>query len=102
MCYSYRDPNLKATLDVFDAVASYLEKLTLSSQEIEQLVIGAVGDLDKPMAPSSKGYASMVRYLVNDSLEVRQKRRDEMLATTAASFKAFTAQMRASTQTWRS
>jgi len=86
MCYSYRDPNLKGTLDIFDAVASYLEKLKLSKPEIEQLVIGAVGKLDGPISPESKGYSSMVRWLVNDRLDNRKRYRAEMLATTSASF----------------
>jgi len=86
MCYSYRDPNLKGTLDIFDGVASYLEKLKLSSQEVEQLVIGAVGELDGPISPASKGYSSMVRWLTNDKIANRQRKRAEMLSTTAASF----------------
>jgi hypothetical protein len=102
LCYSYRDPNLKDTLDVFDTIASHLEGLSLDGKAIEQLVIGAVGDLDKPMTPSSKGYVSMTRWLLNDTLETRQKRRDQMFSTTAASFSTLAKQMRASTDSWRS
>jgi len=102
LCYSYRDPNLEGTLKVFDSVASYLEHLAVDDKEIEQLIIGAVGDLDKPMTPASKGYSSMAKWLMNDTLEIRQKRRDEMLATNAASFVAFAKRMRAFTETARS
>jgi hypothetical protein len=102
LCYSYRDPNLKDTLAVFDKVASHLEGLKLDEQAIEQLVIGAVGDLDKPMTPASKGYAAMVRYLLNDTLEIRQKRRDEIFATTADSFATFAKRLRAATASWKS
>jgi Zn-dependent M16 (insulinase) family peptidase len=102
LCYSYRDPNLKETLAVFDKVAAHLEGLKLDDQAVEQLIIGAVGDLDKPMSPSSQGYASMTRWLLNDKLEFRQKLRDEMFATTAASFADFGKKMRASTDHWRS
>jgi len=86
MCYSYRDPNLKSTLDIFDDVASFLEKLKLTDAEVEQLVIGAVGKLDGPISPESKGYSSMVRWLVNNKLENRKAHRAEMLATKVASF----------------
>merc|ERR1740130_394875 len=89
VCYSYRDPNLKSTLDTFDAVATYLEKLTVTDDEVQQLIIGAVGELDKPTSPASQGYSSMASYLVNDKLSNRQKRRDEMLAATPDSFKQF-------------
>merc|ERR1719316_1087932 len=74
-CYSYRDPNLKGTLETFDAVASYLEEVKLDDKQIEQLVIGAVGELDRPTSPASEGYISLSRWLRNDKLEYRQKRR---------------------------
>jgi len=101
LCYSYRDPNLKTTLDTFDAVATYLEKLKFSDGDVEQLIIGAVGTLDKPVSPSSKGQISMARWLLNDELEYRQKRRDEMLSTTAADFKEFSKLMRAAAKRFR-
>jgi hypothetical protein len=41
------------------------------------------------LLPDAKGYSSMVQYLVNDTDEVRQQRRNEVLATTAADFRAF-------------
>jgi hypothetical protein len=100
-CYSYRDPNLKKTIDTFDAVASYLENLKLSDADIEQLVIGAVGELDKPISPSSKGYTSLVRYLVNNKLESRAQRRQEMMSTNAESFKEFAKHMRKATASFR-
>lgn len=102
LCYSYRDPNLKETLAVFDAVSAHLEGLKLDDESIEQLVIGAVGDLDKPMTPSAQGYASMTRWLLNDTLENRQKKRDEIFTASAGSFSAFVKQMRSSTSSWRS
>jgi len=102
LCYSYRDPNLKETLNIFDGVADHLDSLKLDDHAIEQLVIGAVGELDKPMSPASKGYASMIRWLLNDNLELRQKRRDQMFTTTADTFTMFAKQMRASAGTWRS
>jgi len=102
LCYSYRDPNLKTRLDVFDSIASFVEKSSLDEKAIEQLVIGSVGDLDKPMTPASKGYSSMIRWMLNDTVENRHKRRLEMLATNADSFKSFAKTMRAHTSTWRS
>jgi hypothetical protein len=95
-CGSYRDPNLKATLDTFDSVASYLEELEIDDKDIEQLVIGAVGDLDRPISPAQKGYTSLTRYLTNDKLENRARRREEMLSTSADSFKEFGKKVRAS------
>jgi hypothetical protein len=41
------------------------------------------------MLPDAKGYASMVRYLIDDTEEDRQKMRDEILGTQASDFAAF-------------
>jgi Zn-dependent M16 (insulinase) family peptidase len=45
--------------------------------------------MDAYQLPDAKGYSSMQRYLVGDTDEIRQRRRDEVLSTTAADFKAF-------------
>jgi Zn-dependent M16 (insulinase) family peptidase len=42
---SYRDPNLVATLDVYDAAPAFLRK-GVSKADIERSIIGTIGDLD--------------------------------------------------------
>jgi len=101
-CYSYRDPNLMQTLKTMDAMVTHLEGLQLDDKEIEQLIIGAVGDLDKPMTPASKGWVSMTRFLLGDTLEIRQRRRDEMFSTSTKTFANFVSRMRSSLSTWKS
>lgn len=86
---SYRDPNLQATLDVYDASAAYLEKLTLDRAELEKAIIGAIGDLDQYMLPDARGYAAMCRWLANDSDAFRQEMREQALATTIKDFRRF-------------
>jgi len=96
LCSSYRDPNLESTLDIYDEIASYLEGLQLDSEAVEQLIIGAVADLDHPIAPASQGAVSLNRYLTGQTLESRQRWRDEMFATSPDDFRAFAEKMRAS------
>ena len=86
---SYRDPNLKGTLDNYDAAAEHLRALALSPGELSQAIIGAVGELDRPMQPDQKGFASLQQWLAGESAADRQARRDELLATTSADFNAF-------------
>ncbi len=86
---SYRDPNLLATLDNFDASAAFLRDLDLSGAELNKAIIGAVGDLDAYLLPDAKGFTSLARYLTGDTDEARQQYRDEVLSTTAKDFKAF-------------
>ena len=45
---SYRDPNLKATLDIYDKAPDALLGTHITNDDILQGVIGAIGDLDSP------------------------------------------------------
>jgi presequence protease len=85
---SYRDPNLVQTLNIFDRSAQFLEKETLSKDELTKSIIGAIGDLDSHMLPDTRGFVSMIRYLTNDTENLRQQMREELLGTTTAHFKA--------------
>jgi Zn-dependent M16 (insulinase) family peptidase len=86
---SYRDPNLQQTLDNYDQSARFLRDLDLSQEELVKAIIGAIGMLDAYQLPDAKGYTSMMRFLIGESDEVRQQRRDEILSTTTADFRAF-------------
>ncbi len=85
---SYRDPNLLDTLEVYDRTSQFLLELDLSKDELTKSIIGAIGGMDAYQLPDAKGYTSMVRYLTGDTDEIRQRRRDEVLSTTAADFRA--------------
>jgi Zn-dependent M16 (insulinase) family peptidase len=87
---SYRDPNLLATLEVYDGTSTFLRDLDLSASELTRGIIGAIGSMDAYQLPDAKGYTSLQRYLVGDTDELRQRRREEILATTAADFHSFT------------
>lgn len=86
---SYRDPNLKGTLDNYDGAADHLRSLSLSDGELSQAIIGAVGELDRPMQAEQKGFASLQQFLAGESAEDRQARRDELLQTSLADFREF-------------
>ncbi len=86
---SYRDPNLLASLDTYDATADFLRNIDLPEAELTKAIIGAIGDLDTYLLPDAKGWSSLTRHLVGYSDEKRQKFRDEVLNTTARNFKSF-------------
>ena len=71
---SYRDPNLKETLTIFDGTADFIRQLDLSSREVDKYIIGTLSSSDIPMTPRNA-------YLRNVSYEDRQKVRDEILKT---------------------
>jgi hypothetical protein len=87
--FSYRDPNLLATLGNYDQTANFLRHLELSQSELTKSIIGTISELEPYQLPDAKGYTSMVRYLTNQTDEFRQHVRDEVLGTTPKDFQAF-------------
>lgn len=79
---SYRDPNLKATLEVYRRAADYLAQYDAQEREITKTIIGTISGMDTPLTPAMKGKRSMSAYLCDISVEVMQKERDQVLACT--------------------
>lgn len=88
-CYfvSYRDPNLKNTIEVYEKAADYIASFEADERMLTQFIIGAVSELDMPMTPASKGFFSLSGYMVDLTEADLQKERDELLATTAEDLK---------------
>jgi len=86
---SYRDPNLLATLDVYDRTADFLRGADLDHAELTRNIIGTIGEVDTYRLPDAKGFASMQRHLIGDTDEERQRMREEILATTAKDLRNF-------------
>ena len=76
---SYRDPNLKKTLDTYDGAATYLKDLKVDDAELTKAIVAAIGDLDSPLNPDQKGMASLRHYLQGTTLEQRKKWRSQVL-----------------------
>lgn len=85
---SYRDPNLKKTMDTFEKTGDYLRGFTADERTMTKYIIGAISDLDIPMNPSAKGSRSSSAYLTNQTFEEVQKERDELLACTPEDIRA--------------
>ncbi len=81
---SYRDPNLLGTLQTYDAAAHYLRTVELTQGDVEKIIIGVIGQMDRYELPDAKGFTSLVRTLNGDTDAIRQRLRDEVLATTVA------------------
>ncbi len=80
---SYRDPNLKRTLDIYNGAVDYVKEFDVSDRDMSKFIIGTVSDLDFPLTPSAKGSRSRDAFLCNDTLEKIQKERDEILGCTS-------------------
>ena len=92
---SYRDPNLRSSVEAYDALADYLESFDVSDREMTKYVIGTLSRIDVPLTPSLRGAKAMSRYFTGTTEAIAQQRRDQLLATTAADIRALAPRIRA-------
>ena len=76
---SYRDPNLKNTLHVFEGTVDYLKNFQADEREMTKYIIGTIGELDTPLNPSAKGTLGMNAWFSGITQEELQQERDEIL-----------------------
>ena len=77
---SYRDPNLDKTNEVYNGIPEYLRSFNESDRDILKYIIGTISGLDRPLTARGKGAAALRFYLTNQTMEMVQKERDEVLA----------------------
>lgn len=84
---SYRDPNLKETLQIYEKAADYIRNFSADERTMTKYIIGAISDLDMPLTPQAKGVRSMTAYFADYDFAMEQKERDELLGADEASIR---------------
>jgi len=79
--YSYRDPNLKETIEAYDSMADYIRNLNLMKNDLTTFIIGTISRIDPATTPHMKGEIATSRFISHVSQEDVQKNRDEILNT---------------------
>ena len=79
---SYRDPHIAETLQIFKDAQAYICQNEMAADDMEKAIISTIGALDKPLDPSGRGYAAMMRIIAGATDEMRQNFRDNVLAAT--------------------
>lgn len=87
--YSYRDPNLSRTLDVYDDIYKFIEELDIVRGDMENFIIGTIGREYKPLTPDRKGEKAVVDYIIGRNYEDEQREKEEILSTTLEDIKAY-------------
>lgn len=85
---SYRDPNLKKTVDIFEGTGDYLRAFAADERTMTKYIIGAISDMDVPMTPAVKGSRSSSAYFTNLDYSEVQRERDELLSCTQEDIRA--------------
>ncbi|MGB7606486.1 MAG: insulinase family protein [Lutisporaceae bacterium] len=78
---SYRDPNLRETLKVYDEFEGYLRNFEVDNREMIKYIIGTISTVDMPLTPSMKGETAVEYYIRNISFEDIQRERDQIIMT---------------------
>ena len=79
---SYRDPNLKETLDSYDRTPEYLHNFEADEQTMTRYIIGTIARIDSPLTASQKGVTAFARYLRKETHEQMKTERSGILSTT--------------------
>src|SRR5699024_1460514 len=49
--YSYRDPHLKNTLEVYQGIGEFIRKMEISERDLKDFIIGVMNNFDPHLAP---------------------------------------------------
>ena len=79
--YSYRDPNISETVDIFKQSGQFLKNSSFSKEEIDGYIISIIGDLDKPVSPRLEGLNADAEYFTNYSKEEKENARKRIMTT---------------------
>jgi Zn-dependent M16 (insulinase) family peptidase len=93
---SYRDPNLKETIDTFDKIPEYLRNFKADEKQMNNYIIGAAGRVDNStgmlnslIGPAADGIIADGLYLTGVKQSDMQKEREELVSTTAEDIRNF-------------
>src|SRR5690554_302954 len=80
--FSYRDPRLADTLDDFDKALVWLQETEHEYQELEESILGVIGQLDRPRSPAGAARHAFHNKLFGRSPEQRARFRERVLSVT--------------------
>lgn len=86
--YSYRDPNLLNTVEIYDNIDKHLENLNFSEKDLNNYIIGVMNSFDPVQTPEDKGMSDLMRYISKTSVSDIEKLKEEALNTNLDKLKA--------------
>ena len=79
--YSYRDPNVKKTYDVFDKLEDYVNNLTLTNDELNDYKIGTLGSLQLVLHPKNLAAYGINKYLAGKTIDDEKKLLNDIIVS---------------------
>lgn len=78
--YSYRDPKLKETFDVYKNTDKFLSELKLTKNDVDKYIIGTINGIDRPKGNNALSSEVIVDHILNMTSEKKDKKRNEILS----------------------
>ena len=85
---SYRDPHIRATLEVYTQAVTYIQSGDYTDEEITESVLQVCSDIDRPDTPAEAATRDFYRKLVGVTDAHRQRFKEGMLAVTREKVRA--------------
>lgn len=81
--YSYRDPNVQKTYDIYKALAENISHFQADEREMTKYILGTINEYDQPKTSMDIVNAAISRFYQNITDEFLETERLEILKTTA-------------------
>ncbi len=85
--WSYRDPNLRATDEVYKGIGEFLRTAEPDEDDMTKYIIGSFSPIERPLSPAASVSRSFTAYMTGDTTEELNERRAQMLDITLADFR---------------
>lgn len=87
--YSYRDPNLAETFDVYRSISNWLKNLDFDAERLNPFIIGTMNRFDPALTEQNKGRLDMRLALTGQSFEDIERIQQEALAVTVEELRSY-------------
>lgn len=87
--YSYRDPKVKETYDIYDNIADYLANNEFTDGEILGCIISTLADFVNPKSMEQEGIENEIGYLANYTYEEKAQHMADVLSFSKDDIKSF-------------
>ena len=87
--YSYRDPKVKETYEIYDNIANYLATNEFTDGEILGCIISTLADFVNPKSVEQEGIENEISYLAGYTYEEKAKHMADVLSFSREDIKAF-------------
>lgn len=85
--FSYRDPNLVKTLDVYKGSSNFIKNLNLDNKDLFRFIVGTISDLDTPLKTEDIMKKMILEKFSGITYEDKLKQRKEVLNCTLEELK---------------